>query len=362
MAIAGLLGMSTKFAEVTLGQKYRIIDKKTDKVSGGAFLYLSQGLKEQKLPKLGKLLAGLFAIFCIGGSIGGGNMFQSNQTVKILQGTFPSLGEIDYVIALVLAVSVGIVLIGGIKRIAKVAEKIVPLMAFIYLTAAVVVLIVNSDKLGSAIAFMFQDAFSGVAMGGGIIGALIAGVKRATFSNEAGLGSAPIAHAAARTKEPVREGCVALLEPFIDTVVICFITGLVITVSGVYEDKSIEGGVLLTSAAFATVADWFPMILSVAIILFAYSTMITWSYYGERAWEYLFSKKSIGVYHIIFCTATFLGGIIDNVGLIIDFSDLLLLSMAIPNLIGLYIMAPKIKKMLKDYQKKLYSGKFKKTG
>lgn len=362
MVIAGLFGMTTKFAEVTLGQKYRTIDKKTGKVSGGAFLYLSQGLKEQKLPKLGKLLAGVFAVFCIGGSLGGGNMFQSNQAVKILAGTFPSLSGVDYVIALVLAVSVGMVLIGGIRRIAHVAEKIVPLMAFIYLGSALVVLAVNIDHLTSAIAFMFKDAFSGMAVGGGIVGALIAGVKRATFSNEAGLGSAPIAHAAARTKEPVREGCVALLEPFIDTVVICFMTGLVITVSGVYQDKSIEGGVLLTAAAFSTVADWFPIVLSVAIVLFAYSTMITWSYYGERAWGYLFSQKSISVYHIIFCSATFLGGVIDDIDLIVNLSDLLMLSMAIPNLIGLYILAPKIKKMLNSYTKKLQSGKFRNYG
>lgn len=361
MMFAGLLGMSTKFSEVTLGQKYRKIDKKTGKVSGGAFLYLEQGLKEANLPKLGKLMAGMFAVFCIGSSLGGGNMFQSNQAVKILQGTFPSLNEIDYVIALVLAVSVGIVLIGGIKRIAKVAEKIVPFMAVLYLIAGAVVLTVNSDKLGAAFIFMFEDAFTGVAATGGIIGAIIAGVKRATFSNEAGIGSAPIAHAAAKTKEPVREGCVALLEPFLDTVVICMMTGLVITVTGVYEDKSIEGGVLLTSAAFATVSDWFPIVLSVAIVLFAYSTMITWSYYGERCWEYLFSDKSIGVYHVIFCTFTFMGGVFgEEVMLVVDFSDLLLFAMAVPNLVGLYIMAPKIKKMLQAYEKSLESGKFKK--
>ncbi len=360
MAIAGLLGMSTKFAEVTMGQKYRKFNEK-GKVSGGAFYYLRDGLKEKNLPKLGKILAGVFAVFCIGGSLGGGNMFQANQSVAILTTTFGTLHSVDWVIALVLAVSVGIVLIGGIKRIAKVAEAIVPLMAFIYISAAMVVLLANADKVGPALAFMFSDAFSGEAIGGGIIGALIAGFRRAAFSNEAGLGSAPIAHAAARTKEPVREGCVALLEPFIDTVVICFITGIVITVTGVYSQEAFEGGVngvLMTSAAFATVVEWFPLVLSAAVVLFAYSTMITWSYYGERAWEYLFGHKSIGVYHVIFCTATFFGGIV-SLKLVIDFSDLLLLSMALPNMIGLYILSGDIRKELDTYVKKLNAGKFK---
>lgn len=192
------------------------------------------------------------------------------------------------------------------------------------------------------------------------MGALIAGVRRATFSNEAGLGSAPIAHAAAKTKEPVREGCVALLEPFIDTVVICFITGLVITVTGVYTDTSVGDGVLLTSKAFSTVIDWFPMVLSLAVVLFAYSTMITWSYYGERAWQYIFGAKNIGVYHIIFISATFFGGIV-NIDVVVNFSDLLLLGMAVPNLFGLYILSNEIKKELDKYIKNLKTGKFKKN-
>lgn len=362
MAIAGLLGMSSKFAEVTLGQKYRHIDK-DGKVSGGAFHYLSNGLADMNLPRLGKILAAIFAFFCICGSLGGGNMFQANQTVTILTATFSSITQLDFVIAGMMTLLVGIVLIGGIKRIAKVAEAIVPLMALIYLTACIVVLVVNSEHLQEAFFFMFEDAFTGKAVGGGIVGALIAGFRRAAFSNEAGLGSAAIAHAAARTNEPVREGCVALLEPFIDTVIICFMTGLVITVTGVYMDKSIEGGVLLSSAAFATVIDWFPMVLSVAIALFAYSTMITWSYYGERSWEYLFGKRSIRMYHLIFLTFTFIGGAGNMLGvdfsMIVDLSDLLLLSMAIPNMIGLYLMSNLIKRELNTYRKKLKDGKFK---
>ena len=358
MMIAGFFGMSAKFAEVTLGLKYRKIDE-NGKVSGGAFHYLTEGLAEKNLPMLGKVLAVIFAIFCIGGSLGGGNMFQSNQTVSIMTDTFGVFGELDWAISLVLAVSVGFVLIGGIKRIANVAEKIVPLMALIYIAASLVVIVVNADKIGSAVSYMFQDAFSGIAVGGGILGVIINGFKRAAFSNEAGLGSAPIAHSAAKTKEPVREGAVALLEPFLDTMVICFITGLVITITGVYESGDAGNGVLLTSAAFSTVIAWFPNVLAIAVALFAFSTMITWSYYGERAWGYLFGYKYLSVFHIIFCFFVFLGGVLDNISLVVDFSDLLLLSMAIPNIIGLYILSGTVKKELDGYNKKLKEGKFK---
>lgn len=357
MAIAGLFGMTTKFVEVTMGQKYRKISKK-GKVSGGAFHYLKDGLAEKNFPRLGKALAVIFSLFCVVASFGGGNMFQANQSVAILTNTFDSLGEIDWVIALGLAVSVGIVLIGGIRRIAGVAETVVPLMAIIYVGAALVVIVVNIDNLGHALVVMFKSAFGLEAVGGGVMGALIAGVRRSAFSNEAGMGSAPIAHAAARTSEPVREGCVALLEPFIDTVVICFITGLVITITGVYQDPSVGDGVVLTSAAFATVADWFPIVLSVAIVLFAYSTMITWSYYGERAWEYLFGNKTVGIFHVMFCSATFFGGIVD-LKVVIDFSDLLLLSMALPNLLGLYILSGDVRRDLNEYCRKLKDGAFK---
>jgi len=286
-------------------------------------------------------------------------MFQSNQTVSIMTDSFDTFGNLDWAISLVLAISVGFVLIGGIKRIAQVAEKIVPTMAIIYMTASIIVIIVNSDKIGSAVSFMLQDALSGIAVGGGILGVIVNGFKRAAFSNEAGLGSAPIAHSAAKTKEPVRAGVVALLEPFIDTMVVCFVTGLVITITGVYKDGDAGNGVLLTSAAFSTVIDWFPKVLAIAVTLFAFSTMITWSYYGERAWGYLFGYKYLSVYHIIFCFVVFLGGVLDNISLVVDFSDLLLLSMAIPNIIGLYILSGTVKKELADYTKKLKDGKFK---
>lgn len=358
MMVAGFLGMSTKFAEVTLGHKYRQIDE-NGRVSGGAFYYLRDGLAEIGMARFGMILSYVFAALCLGGAFGGGNMFQANQMVAALTGTF-SLSEMDWVIALVMAFAVAIVLIGGVKRIATVAEAIVPLMALIYMMAAITVLIVNSAAIPEAIRLMCTEAFSLQAAGGGAIGALIIGFRRAAFSNEAGVGSAPIVMAACKSKEPVQIGSVAILEPFIDTIVICFMTGLMITVTGVYTHGNADG-VMLTSEAFATVIDWFPMVLAVAVSLFAFSTMLTWSYYGERAWNYLFKGHKIRLYHVIFCSAVFFGGAMqdkDNEGfkLIIDFSDLLLLGMAIPNLIGLYLLSGLLTREVKAYRKRLKDG------
>lgn len=361
MMIAGFFGMSAKFAEVMLGHKYRKIAK-DGKISGGAFYYLKDGLAEKNLPTLGKILAIIFAIFCVGGALGAGNLFQSNQTIAILSDSFNFTNTQDHIAGLTLALTVGVVLIGGIKRIAKVASKVVPFMALSYLIAAFVVIFANFSKIPEAVILMFNDAFTGAAVGGGMIGAVINGFKRAAFSNEAGLGSAPIAHAAAKTNEPVRCGIVALLEPMIDTMIICFITGLVITITGVYENGSGASGVLLTSSAFETVAPWFGKVLSIAVLLFAFSTMITWSYYGERAFRFLigekFSKYSSKLFYVIFCIIVYLGAVQDNISLIVDFSDLLLLSMAIPNLLGLYIMNKEIKEELEIYILKLKKGLF----
>lgn len=358
MMIAGLLGMSMKFSEVTLGQKYRHFDER-GRVSGGAFHYLKDGLSDMGLAPLGKVLAVLFAICCIGGSLGGGNMFQANQSVKMLTSSFQIFSDLDWAISLVMAVAVGTVLIGGIKRIANVAEALVPLMAVLYMASAFVVLFVNAHLIPDAVSLMITEAFTPAAAGGGMMGAIINGFRRAAFSNEAGVGSAPIAHAAAKTGEPVREGCVGLLEPFIDTFVICFITGLVITTTGVYNDQSFGGdGALLTGAAFATVIDWFPMVLSICVVMFAYSTMITWSYYGERAWQFLFGPHRLGIYHVIFVTATFFGGVI-NFGVVLDFSDLMILAMALPNLIGVYLLSNKLVKEVNEYTRKLKAGEFK---
>ncbi len=359
MIVAGFLGMSTKFAEVTLGHKYRQIDE-NGKISGGAFYYLRDGLAEIGMSKIGKWLALLFAALCLGGAFGGGNMFQANQMVASLTHTF-DLSDLDWVIALVMAVAVGIVLIGGVKRIASVAEAIVPLMGLIYVLAAIVVLTVNAPAIPDALGLIFTQAFSLDAAGGGIVGAMIVGFRRAAFSNEAGVGSAPIVMSACKSREPVQIGSVAILEPFIDTMVICFMTGLMITVTGVYQEGA-KDGVLLTSAAFASVIDWFPLVLSVAVSLFAFSTMLTWSYYGERAWNYLFKGHKLRLYHVMFCAAVFFGGAMqdaDNEGfkLIIDFSDLLLLAMAVPNLIGLYLLSPVLAREVRDYRRRLKEGK-----
>ena len=358
MMVAGFLGMSTKFAEVTLGHRYRHIDSH-GRISGGAFYYLRDGLKDIGMAGLGKVLAVVFAILCLCGAFGGGNMFQANQMVAALTGTF-DLSDMDWVIALVMAVAVGIVLIGGVKRIASVAEAIVPLMALIYIASALTVLVVHADQVPAALATMWNLAFSWESATGGIIGAMIMGFRRAAFSNEAGVGSAPIVMAATKSAESVQVGAVAILEPFIDTMIICFLTGLIITVTGVYNTSDSDG-VMLTSAAFATVIDWFPIVLSVAVSLFAFSTMLTWSYYGERAWNYLFGGKNLRLYHVVFCIAVFFGGAMQdesNEGfkLIIDFSDLSLLAMAIPNLIGIYLLSNLLTREVKDYRTRLKNG------
>ena len=362
MMVGGFAGMSLKFAEVTLGQKYRIIGK-DGKVSGGGFHYLEQGLAELNMPKIGKFLAVIFAFACFGGALGSGNMFQANQSIALLTNTFEGFGEMKFALSIALAVLVGTIIIGGITRIANVASKVVPLMAIIYVISCFIILGVNFSLIPNAISAILSDAFTGEAMGGGLIGVIIMGFRRSTFSNEAGTGSAAIAHAAAKTKEPVREGCVALLEPFIDTIVICFMTGLVIVTTGVYQtnmgDTSTGAGVLLTANSFATVSTWFPYILSVCVVLFAFSTIITWSYYGEKAWQYLFGYGTTTIYHLIFVAATFAGGVI-NATMIMDLADLLFFTMAIPNLIGLYLLSGKIMQMMRDYEAKLKAGKFKK--
>ena len=357
MIVAALFGTATKLAEVTIGHRYRELDEHGH-YSGGAFHYLTRGLAERGHPKLGKALAVMFCICCIGGTLGGGNMLQSNQAVAILTHTFTPLAELDWLLSLLLAASVAVILIGGIQRIAEVSSKIVPLMAVIYVSACLAVLWVNAALIPDAIALMLHHAFTPEAAGGGMIGAMAMGFRRAFFSNEAGVGSTPIAHAASKNPEAVREGCVALLEPIIDTVIVCTMTGLVIVTTGVYMDKANGEGVALTSAAFATVIDWFPQVLAVCVFLFAYSTMLTWSYYGERAWHYLFGPKWVKLYYAIFTMLTFFGGLSD-LGMIVDFGDLILLAMAIPNLLGLYLMSGELRREVDSYLARLKAGEFK---
>ncbi len=359
MIVAGLLGMSSKFVECTLGVKYRVVNENGE-VSGGPMYYLKNGLAKYGYANIGKVLAVLFAILCIGGSFGGGNMFQANQAYAQLSGQFPMLAGNGPMFGFLLAILVGTVIIGGIKSIAKVTEKIVPFMAVLYVAAALVILVVNFSDIGNAFAMIFKGAFAPSAAFGGFIGVIIQGFRRAAFSNEAGVGSASIAHSATKTNEPVSEGIVSLLEPFIDTVVICTMTALVIIVTGMSGVQGVEGA-QLTSQAFESVISWFPYVLVIAIFLFAFSTMISWSYYGLKSWTYLFgsSKKSELVYKLIFLIFIIIGSSV-KLGAVLDFSDMMILAMAFPNILGLLILSGEVKIDLKEYLNKVKNGMIKK--
>jgi AGCS family alanine or glycine:cation symporter len=352
MIIAGLLGMTSKFVECTLGVKYRRINL-SGVVFGGPMYYLSTGLNNIGLGGLGRGLAICFAILCVGGSFGGGNMFQVNQAFGQLSGQFPALADYGFWVGLVFAALVGMVIIGGIKTIAKVTDKIVPFMCLLYLAASLVIIMTNIDLLDDAVMLIFKGAFGNDAMYGGFIGVLVLGFRRAVFSNEAGVGSASIAHAAVKTDEPITEGFVSLLEPFIDTVVICTITALVLIVTGVYQNDSGLTGSQLTSIAFASQISWFPHLLTITIVLFAFSTMIAWSYYGTNAWVYIFggSKQSIVIYKIVYLSFVVVGAS-SQLSAVIDFSDMMILGMAFPNILGLVLLAPEVYEDLQAYIKK----------
>jgi len=373
MILAGLLGMASKFTECTLGVKYRN-EYKDGTVSGGPMYYISKGFAERGLPG-GKFLAALFAVFCILGAFGGGNMFQSNQAhaqISSVVGSYPG-----WITGIIFALIVFMVIVGGIKSIARVTEKVVPLMAFIYVGSALVILLMNADKIFWAFGQIFEGAFTGLGVAGGLVGALIQGFKRAAFSNEAGVGSAAIAHSAVKTNEPVTEGLVSLLEPFIDTVVICTMTALVIIITGqllvdantglyVIEAGRImtadgSSGVALTSAAFGSAISWFPYLLVIAVILFAFSTMISWSYYGLKAWTYLFGegKNAELAFKLLFCGFVVVGAAAD-LGPVIDFSDAAIFAMAVVNITGLYFLMPIVKREMNSYFARLKSGEIKK--
>lgn len=373
MIVAGLLGMSSKFAECTLGTKYRRHNS-DGSVSGGPMYYLSEGLKGQGLASVGKVLAVLFAIACIGGSFGGGNMVQVNQAtqqlIEVTGGESSFFYGKGWIFGTAMAVVVAFIIIGGIKSIARVTDKIVPFMVGIYIAGALVVIFGNLGEVPAAFGTIFSSAFSSDAMYGGFVGVLIQGFKRAAFSNEAGIGSASIAHSAAKTDEPVSEGIVALLEPFIDTVVICTMTALVIVISG-YGDYTQEAvlasakageleAINLTSSAFAGTISWFPVVLSVAVILFALSTMISWSYYGLKAWTYLFGESRAAdiSYKAIFCLFVIVGSAISAQS-VFDFGDAMIFAMAFPNVLGLYFLAPEVSRDLKDYLARIKSGAIK---
>jgi AGCS family alanine or glycine:cation symporter len=353
MIIAGFLGMSSKFTECTLGQLYRDTDSK-GQVLGGPMKYLDRGLAEKGLGPLGKVLAVVFSLMCIGGSLGGGNMFQANQSYAAVAELVPMLADNDWLYGVILVVFVGAVILGGIKRIGAAAGLIVPVMCGVYVMAALYIILSSPDQIGPAFGTMFEGAFSTEAGIGGVLGALIQGFRRAAFSNEAGVGSASIAHSAAATDEPVREGIVALLEPFIDTIVVCTMTGLVVVITGAYLQDTGDG-VLMTSAAFGSVISWFPMVLTFAVVMFAFSTMISWSYYGERCATWLFGAGASLPYKVLFLVCTFLG-VVFELGTVLDFSDLMILGMAFPNILGLFILSGLVKEKLDDYWGRLKSG------
>jgi AGCS family alanine or glycine:cation symporter len=353
LTLAGFLGMVTKFVECSLAVKYRrILDDGT--VLGGPMYYLTRGLSEKGMRPVGQGLAVLFCILCLGGSLGGANMFQSNQAYAAISGLIPGLPA--WIFGLILAGLAAFVIIGGIRRIGAVAEKLVPAMAAIYAIACLFVIVVNITEVPAAIGTIISEAFAPTAVAGGLVGVMVQGIRRSSFSNEAGVGSAAIAHSAARTDEHIREGMVSLLEPFIDTIVICNMTAIAIVLTGVYQDTGDSlSGVAMTSSAFESVIGWFPIILSIAVCLFAFSTIISWSYYGIQAWTYLFGERSTLLFKLIYVTCTFLGTL-TSLGLIIDFSDLMLLGMAFPNLVGCYILSNELAGDLKDYWQRLKSG------
>lgn len=368
MIIAGLLGMSSKFVECTLGVKYRRINE-LGQVSGGPMYYLSEGLRKRNMKYFGLFLAFIFSILVIGGSFGGGNMFQANQAFSQLSLMVPAVENYGAWFGLILAILVGAVIIGGIKSIARVTDKIVPFMAILYVGTAIVIIFMNIENTGHAFSLIYNGAFNADALKGGFIGVLIVGFQRAAFSNEAGVGSAPIAHSAVKTDEPITEGLVSLLEPFVDTVVICTMTSLVLIFTGVYENPGGLEGSELTSEAFGSVFTWFPYILVFAIFLFAFSTMISWSYYGLKGFDYLFggiTEKLFGnrkiaatTYRVIFLMVIVVGAS-SNLGSVLDFSDMMILSMAFPNIIGLLIMAPEVRRDLKSFIHRIKTGEIKK--
>lgn len=359
MVLMGIMSMTTKFAEVSMGVKYR---KKTGsgknlKISGGPMYYLGHAFESRGIPHVGPIVAAIFAFCCVIGSIGAGNMFQANQAytqvMNVTGGAEGFLADKGWLFGLGLAVLVGLVIIGGIKSIGNVAGKLVPTMGGIYIVTGLLVLAVNYQNIPMAFHKIITEAFNPMAGVGGLMGALLVGVQRAAFSNEAGLGSAAIVHSTAQTDDHISQGFVSMLGPVIDTVVICLITALVIVVSGVPTGDAGVQGVGLTSAAMETGASWFPYVLTLTVFLFAYSTLITWFYYGLKGLTYLFGDNPVieMSFKILFLGCVVIGSA-SELSSIINFADAAILSLAIPNLIGLYLMAPEIKRDLKDYVSK----------
>ena len=361
--MAGFLAMSTKFVECTLGVKYRQVNA-DGSVSGGPMYYLERFFQVRNWPKAGKFLGSFYAVSLVIGCLGIGNMFQSNQAyvqmLSITGGEASFLYGRGWLFGLLMASTVALVIVGGIRSIAAAASRIVPTMAVLYIVSALLIIAMSAEHLPGAIALIFNSAFTWTSAQGGMVGAIIVGFQRALFSNEAGIGSASIAHSAVRTDEPVTEGLVSLLEPFIDTMVICTLTSLVIVTTAI-PNGLLDGGrglegIALTSAAFAHHISWAPYIIAVAALLFAFSTTIAWSYYGLKGWTYLFGEANTTqmIFKLIFCGFVALGCMI-QLSAVLDFSDAMVFLIAVPNIIGLYLYGPEIKRDLADYLAK-YSG------
>lgn len=357
--VVAFFGMSMKFSSCTFAQLYRDIDS-NGKVIGGPMVYLKKAFAEKGWNFFGKFLGYFAAVATIFAAFGGGNMFQANQTYELLSQEFPALADYPFVVGGVLAAFTGIVILGGIQRIADVTSKLVPAMCLFYCVTCLVIIISNFSEVGGLFAEIFKQAFSPeAAFGGTFIGVFIQGVQRASFSNEAGVGSAAIAHAAAKTDEPIREGVVAMLGPFIDTIVVCTMTALTILITNAHLDPELaNNGALITAKAFSTLGSWMPMLLTVATVIFAYSTMISYGYYGERATSFLFGEKNIKFFRIFYVAVIVIapGLSLSNV---ITFSDLMLLSMALPNIIGMMFISKKVKELLDKYLTRLRAGEMK---
>lgn len=348
--VVAFFGMSMKFSSCTLSQLYRDVGA-DGHVLGGPMVYLSKAFKEKlNLPRLGKGMGIFFAFATILGSLGGGNLFQANQSYELLAGQFTFLKANPWLVGFVLAALAGIVLIGGITRIADVTSKMVPAMVVFYVISCMSIIIAHSDQVGAMFSDIFTQAFSPEAVfAGGFLGVLIQGLKRGSFSNEAGVGTAAIAHAAAKTDKPVREGIVAMIGPFIDTHLICTMTALSILLTKAHLDPSVQGkGALITAQAFASLGEWMPLLLTIASVVFAFSTIISYSYYGERSTEFLFGIKAIPYYRLIFIMVTIIGPVA-KVTHVVDFSDLVLLSMALPNIFGMMFLSGHVSQLTKEY-------------
>ncbi|MDD9951561.1 MAG: alanine/glycine:cation symporter family protein [Zetaproteobacteria bacterium] len=351
--VVAFFGMSMKFSSCTLAQYYRDVDTKGN-VLGGPMVYLAKGFSEKHVSMriFGKGLSIIFAVFTIVASFGGGNLFQGNQTFEVIQSQFPSTANYGWLVGLILAICIGAVIIGGIKRIGEVTGKMVPAMCVLYCGCCITIIASNSSHLGSTIYSIFTEAFQPDALwAGGFMGVLIQGMRRASFSNEAGIGSASIAHAAAKTDQPVREGVVSMIGPFIDTHIVCTMTALTILTTGAHLDPLLTGkGAAITAKAFGQSGSMMPLFLMLAAIIFAYSTAVSWYYYGEKAVQFLFGMRHILTYRIVYVSIAALGPILE-LGQVIDFSDIMLLSMAFPNIIGMVFLSGQVKALIGPYMK-----------